>query len=133
MRFANRRGKSHYKLKYLGAHGKSTNDLKYKVPRVLEIDKQEINRDRLDLQSMIPHCYLEKFDENDYQSVIGIGNENKVICDLFEPVFTDSGLCYAYNPIPSLGIKWQNVVNELHHFVHFLLPLSRVDWIFLLF
>ena len=91
MRFANRRGKSHYDLRslvkkedYFMFQYNLTHDSKLWGPNLL------------DYQSLIPICNLDQLDAEGMLE----GND----CHLFQPVFTDIGMCHSYNPTPVLDI-----------------------------
>ena len=91
MRFANRRGRSHFTLESLIAE-KDYSKLQYDL-----IEDESLRSNQIDFQSLIPECYLQKMDAEEEETV----NEK---CELFKPVFTDMGMCYSYNAIPVLDI-----------------------------
>ena len=100
MRFANRRGQSHYELTSL-----INNDNYRMLQYNLTPNIGDWNLNQLDYQSLIPQCNLHKSESHsDDVENIKYFDQTKRICNLFEPVFTDMGICHAYNTIPIVDI-----------------------------
>ena len=97
MRFASRRGQSYYNQKSM-----ITKDLypimHYKMKKLTPYSIYE----KLDLQSIIPMCSLDTFDSPEVD--ILPSKRAYYNCSLFEPVFTDIGMCHSYNPMPVVDI-----------------------------
>ena len=96
MRFSNRRGKSHYNKESMVKKEKQVLMQYNIIPKDPRGRKEE-----LDYQSLIPMCSLNFFDTQEAFSMYHDFFKN---CSLFEPVFTDIGMCHAYNAMPVLDI-----------------------------
>ena len=101
MRFASRRGRSHFELESL-IKKVSYPDLLFDTAYY---EFSYLKPTQMDYQTLIPICEMIRFDDGDEsQDGVGYRNErNDVICDLFEPVFTDVGMCHTYNALPVNG------------------------------
>ena len=100
MRFASRRGQSHYDKNSV-LEKEQYPLMRYKV----QPKKPKERNDTLDLQSMIPLCSLDTFDKPTVEIEHLFRQDNvNLNCSLFEPVFTDIGMCHSYNPMPVLDI-----------------------------
>ena len=91
MRFSSRRGKSGFTLNSILPNSDSTKALLY------PIRKGYFSKEQLDIYTLLPWCNL-------------INDENKenqfdvASCQLFQPVFTDLGMCHSFNPAPALNM-----------------------------
>ena len=85
MRLAIGRGKSRLNITEL--MDPALEWIRYPMNHALE---SKINRlhSEDDVRSFIPYCQYMASEE--------------FACDLFDPVITDSGICYAFNPTPTL-------------------------------
>ena len=84
MRFASRRGNSGFTLKSILPN--PTDKLFYPL-------KDETSKRKVDKNSLLPWCILEN-DEEKYNFF------DRSSCELFQPVFTDVGMCHSFNPTP---------------------------------
>ena len=91
MRFSSRRGKSGFTLNSILPNPNSTKALLY------PIRKGYFSKEHIDIYTLLPWCSL-------------INDENKenqfdaASCQLFQPVFTDLGMCHSFNPAPALNM-----------------------------
>ena len=87
MRMANQRGKSSLDLwSLLPNSEEALQALKY--PLAFNNGKST----QLDSKTMIPMCFFENFVEEDYKRRF-----DEDSCNYFQPVFTDLGMCHAFN------------------------------------
>ena len=107
MRFANRRGKSSFDLYSFVPN--VSNKLQYSTNNVRIWNGGE--KPTLDTNTMIPVCFLEHINENTH-SKRQFGKES---CQLFQPVFTDSGMCHSYNPTPVIDLLTESYFMESFH------------------
>ena len=95
MRMASGRGKSHFDVgSYLKPFLEQKQILKY--PLNINSSNEyyyDVNSQELDRTSFLPDCY--------YAKVKGMLD---LECDLFEPVLTDNGICYAFNAEQTLEL-----------------------------
>ena len=95
MRFANHRGRSSFDLESIIPN--ATNKLGYALENLFWSSGRTT---KLDLTTMIPTCYMENIDENtDMKQFF-----REKSCQLFQPVFTDLGMCHSFNPTPVLDL-----------------------------
>ena len=88
MRLAGKKGTSGFNLQ--SVYDKPNNTLEYKLRRHFGSEA--------DVHTLLPWCDLKSS---------GKEKENQFVsnsCNLFQPVFTDSGLCHAFNPTPALEL-----------------------------
>ena len=85
MRFATRRGNSGFTLKSILQN--STNSLFY------PFKEDETSKRKVDQNSLIPWCNLRNNEDK-------LNKYKESSCKLFQPVFTDIGMCHSFNPTP---------------------------------
>ena len=91
MRFSSRRGKSGFTLDSLVSDSDSTKALEY------PIRKGYFSKEQTDIYTLLPWCNL--INEKEKKNWFDVAS-----CQLFQPVFTDLGMCHSFNPSPALNM-----------------------------
>jgi hypothetical protein len=97
MRMASRRGQSGLDMEhFMKPFENKSALLKYKVnPIGIGAYREKITRD---ITTILPWC---KFANPSNDEIAGLPID---VCQLFQPVVTDSGICHSFNPTPSLAM-----------------------------
>ena len=104
MRFASRRGRSSFDLYSIVPNG-TRNVLEY--PLSLKVVERYRSK-KLDVNAMIPVCFLKSTNEGTYhKEMYGMSS-----CEYFQPVFTDFGMCHAFNPTPVIDLLQKSYFSE---------------------
>ena len=88
MRFATNRGRSHFSLDSID--DQMTNGSKYPIKPTFGLYPN--NHVILDINSMIPKCFMKKYDKD--------ADRFTPECQLSQSVITDMGICPSFNPLP---------------------------------
>ena len=91
MRFSSRRGKSGFTFNSILPNNYSTKALIY------PIRKGYFSKENIDIYTLLPWCNL--INDNYKENLFDVAS-----CQLFQPVFTDLGMCHSFNPAPALNM-----------------------------
>ena len=103
MKFSSQRGNSHYDPVHLSDPHRDNPLLEFQEPSAADLT---------DFSSMLPFCHFPR----PGQHIMGgfkLSDINFFGCRLFSPTFTDQGICYSYNALPTGQLYKENQNTEL--------------------
>ena len=108
MRFASKRSRNKFKITSIieNITSSSTNILKY------PLKKENLTLDQIDINTMMPWCLKTNGTKASFGHHCLRDYRLCLSCDVFEPVFTDHGLCHSFNPSSVIDVLKSSFFTE---------------------